>query len=106
MCSNHKCSDVLNIFINMDGIPISISSSVQFLPIHGLVVGISLVPFVIGCYYNIMGILEKAKILVRNGLLINGVKNTIHFNGIICDAPARAFVKGIKGHRGYSSCEK
>ena len=25
---------------------------------------------------------------------------------MICDAPARSFLKGIKGHSGYHSCEQ
>lgn len=30
----------------------------------------------------------------------------VEFHSFVCDAPARAFIKGIKCHSGYSSCEK
>jgi hypothetical protein len=34
------------------------------------------------------------------------VTYNIHIKAFICDAPARAFVKCIKGHTGYYGCEK
>jgi len=45
--------------------------------------------------------------LIKDGL--TGVANktkkvTVH--SFLCDVPARAFVKGVKCHYGYSSCEK
>lgn len=30
---------------------------------------------------------------------------TIKFNAFLCDAPARGFVKCIKGHNAYQGCE-
>ncbi|KAB0794567.1 hypothetical protein PPYR_11406 [Photinus pyralis] len=37
---------------------------------------------------------------------MNGVQVNVKLNAIICDAPAKAFVCGIKGHSGYFGCGK
>lgn len=30
----------------------------------------------------------------------------VKINNFICDTPARAFIKGVKGHNGYFACER
>lgn len=30
----------------------------------------------------------------------------VQISSVICDAPARAFVKAVKSHTGYSGCDK
>lgn len=42
----------------------------------------------------------------RNPININNVTVIITIRAFICDAPATAFLKSIKGHTGYFSCEK
>ena len=37
---------------------------------------------------------------------LNGIKYAFQIRVIICDAPARAFIKCIIGHTGYFSCER
>lgn len=44
--------------------------------------------------------------LLENGVVIDDVFYEIAVHSFICDRPARAYVKGIKGHGGYSSCER
>jgi len=39
-------------------------------------------------------------------LVINDKTININIKGVIADAPARAFIKQIKGHSGYFACEK
>lgn len=49
---------------------------------------------------------EELNHLLVHGLTINGISLSITIKGIIADAPARAFIKQIKGHSGYFACEK
>ena len=44
--------------------------------------------------------------LLNNGLVIESVTYSVTIHCFCMDAPARAFVKGIKCHSGYASCEK
>lgn len=36
----------------------------------------------------------------------NGKNYTVKIDAVICDAPARAFLKWLKTHNGYDSCER
>lgn len=44
--------------------------------------------------------------LLKNGFKFNDRKFKINVHSFICDAPARAYIKCIKSHGGYSSCDK
>jgi hypothetical protein len=44
--------------------------------------------------------------LHSEGVIVDGVHYAIQLSTIICDAPARQFVKAIKGHCGYGACER
>ena len=44
--------------------------------------------------------------LKKYGIFVNGNHFNIHAKAFVCDVPARAFIKGIKGHNGYYGCEK
>ena len=44
--------------------------------------------------------------IAKNGIIINGKTFHVVLDAIICDAPARAFIKGIKSHSGYYACER
>ncbi|KAB0803143.1 hypothetical protein PPYR_00113 [Photinus pyralis] len=50
--------------------------------------------------------LDELALLQQNGFLYNGIDYQVKTRCFICDAPARAFLKCIKSHGGYSSCEK
>ncbi len=39
-------------------------------------------------------------------VIVDGVHYAFQLSTIICDAPARQFVKAIKGHCGYGACER
>lgn len=50
---------------------------------------------------------EEFKTLSKEGLYFNEKHYSVPLpDAFICDAPARAFLKCIKGHSGYSSCER
>jgi hypothetical protein len=42
----------------------------------------------------------------KHGLICGGRSFTVIVNSIVCDAPARSFIKCTKGHSGYNSCDK
>lgn len=70
-------------------------------------------PFVVGAYsgskkpYNVQDyfspFIEELNYLLEHGLAVGNTILNIRINGIIADAPARAFIKQIKG---YFACEK
>lgn len=43
---------------------------------------------------------------LSSGFNINGKRVFMKVTSVICDAPARAFIKAIKMHTGYSGCGK
>ncbi|XP_065650678.1 uncharacterized protein LOC136078796 [Hydra vulgaris] len=43
---------------------------------------------------------------LSEGLEYRGKRYDIFINATICDAPARVFIKCIKGHCGYNGCER
>jgi hypothetical protein len=49
--------------------------------------------------------LEEIIQLKKEGLELDVERYTIKTGAIICDAPARQFVKAIKGNKGYGGCE-
>lgn len=101
--------------INIDGLPISKSSSSQLYPILCKLHKTNIVSM-IGVYhgYEKPGIVNEflqdfvsdSVDLINNGLEIQNKKYTVRINSIICDVPAKAFVTCTKGHSGYNSCSK
>lgn len=101
--------------LNFDGLPLFNSNSKQLWPILGLVRDLDTSPFMIAVFggeTKPKSLTEYLSDLVRE---LNSLRSGFNFKGkvfflkvcsIVCDAPARAFVKGIKGHSGYSSCDK
>lgn len=50
--------------------------------------------------------IDELEELRAGGLRYKGSLVPVVLTAIICDAPARSFVKCSKGHSGYSSCER
>lgn len=108
----------LKLIINVDGIPISKSSNKQFWPILCKVhfENLILSPFPIAIYYgsskppSLNYYLEELIIelneLITNGFKYENIVIAMHVICFTCDAPARAFLKNIKGHNCRSGCER
>ena len=105
--------------INIDGLPLFKNSGTQFWPILGRVSSPVLSePFIIGLFSgdkkpdDIQAYLEdfinEMTSLQENGLFIEemNVSFQISISCVICDAPARAYVKQIKNHNGFYGCDK
>ncbi|KAL4108065.1 hypothetical protein QTP88_018322 [Uroleucon formosanum] len=107
---------ILHLWFNIDGLPIY-KKGKSFWPILCAICFESIMkPFIVGVYfrskkpYNIQEYLypfvEELNYLLEHGLVINDNTININIKGIIADAPARAFIKQVKGHSGYFACEK
>ena len=107
----------LTLHINVDGLPIFESSSMHVWPILGRIKEFpDCEPFAIGIYSGkkkptsanefLHDFVEEITILHEGGFSYSDRKIKVTLDAAICDAPARAFVKCIKGHSGYSACER
>jgi len=111
------CDDVINLQLNIDGLPLFKSSSGQFWPILGLVTNCKIKqPFIIGLYYGntkpasaaeyLQQFVHEYSNIQRQGLNHNNNQYTIKLSAVVCDMPARTFIKATKGHTGYHGCDK
>ena len=111
--------DRLDIQVNIDGLPLFKSVNGCFWPILGKVVNAvcpSSKPFVIGLFYGrgkpadaesyLADFVDEVDELSREGFVFQEKLFNVHLSSMVCDAPARAFLKNIKQHSGYSACEK
>lgn len=114
-----KEADQISLQCNVDGIPLFKSSNVQFWPILGKVKQpFTSDPFTIAlfcgtkkptCIAQYLGdFVQEMEQLHENGIEVNGYdkKLKVHVSAFICDAPARAFLKQVKGHNSYYGCER
>ena len=112
---SHYNDGDIKIQINIDGLPVFRSSSVQLWPILGLVKGeVVTKPFIIGLFIgrtkpsvdflNIF--VEEMETLMANGMTVQDQHFNILISGIICDTPARCLIKQSKLYSGYHGCDK
>lgn len=105
----------IHLNVNIDGLPLSKSSNLQTWPILINVNGTPNV-MVIGAYCGnskplspndyLQRFVNELLELLERGMVYNGNHYSIHCRSFICDAPARAYILGVKGHTGFSSCIK
>lgn len=119
MCINGAAAQTrcLELQFNVDGIPLFKSSNTSLWPILCMLKNAdSSDPFVVGIYSGsekpadasefLSEFVDEVHNLSQNGVSIGGELYTIKIHSFVCDAPARAFLKGIKSHSGYAACEK
>lgn len=103
--------------INIDGLPLTKSSTSQFWPILGSIANQNnSKPFVISLFHGInkpvcsdqfiKPFVDEFKQLSSDGFEFDNKHFTVAFNALFCDSPARAFVTGVKGHNAYFACPK
>jgi len=110
------CPSTIDILINVDGLSISNSSTSQFWPILISIFNIRTKPFVTGVYYGMSkpkdanqylnSLISELILLEEHGINYNRKTCKVLVKGIVCDAPARAFVTCTKNHSGYFGCSK
>jgi len=109
--------DCLELQINVDGVPLFRSSNTSLWPILCLIRNVAAVePFLVGLFCGkhkpnnpaefLSPFVCEADNLIEHGLIVDDKRVEVKIHSFVCDAPARAFLKGIKSHSGYSSCEK
>lgn len=108
--------EVLRLSFSVDGLPISRSSKGQFWPILARLDDLNLRPFVAGMYYGhkkpddpneyLKYFVNDLIQLLQDGIIVNDKSYSVEINNFVCDAPARAFIKGVKGHNAYYGCER
>ena len=104
----HFSNHTIFLKININGLPLFKSSKTQFWPIFCDIAYLDTAPFIVGLFCgeskptDIFAYLDKfvseMKFLSENGLAIGDKTYLIKILHFICDAPARAFLKQIKGH--------
>lgn len=107
--------DILCLQLNIDGLPLFKSSSLSLWPILGVLKGVCSTIFAIAIFCGV----EKPPLddflndfasefeeLCRDGISFRGRVFKLEVHSLVCDAPARAYLKCIKGHTGYSGCER
>ncbi|XP_029676799.1 uncharacterized protein LOC115243742 [Formica exsecta] len=107
--------DSITLSMNVDGLPISRSSSYClwlilisdeiFKSVH-----------MIGAYYGsgkptsandfLEQFIYELKILIKDGFMYSTRRISVTLSTIICDTPAKSFVLYTKSHTGFSSCSK
>lgn len=106
------------LIFNVDGIPISRSSNNQFWPIlcKLYLKNHKLTPFPVAIYCGIskppsLSLYLREFVAELNRLILSGLRHddvilTVSVICFTCDAPARAFMKNIKGHNSLNGCER
>lgn len=106
----------LKLQINIDGLPLFKSSSLQLWPILGLLLSVPMKePVVIGLFCGpkkpssakeFLGDFVAELQQLEKGFEIEGKTLKLELDTVICDTPARSFVKNTKNHNGYHGCDK
>lgn len=115
--SDNFDQDKLEISFNIDGLPLFHSASTQFWPILGRVVNCkNSQTFVVAIFCGktkpkplelfFKEFIEEFIELSETGIEYNNSNLKLTLHSFVCDAPAKAFIKNIKSHGGYSSCDK
>lgn len=107
---------IIEIIININGLPLSKSSGSQVYPILCNLVNNYSNVGIIGIYHGyekpadankfLQSFVKEAQDLITNGITINGIIYPFKIRAFVCDVPAQSFVKYTKGHSGYYSCTK
>lgn len=111
-----ECS-TLFLSVNVDGLPISRSSRKQFWPVLvSLKESVGQTPFLAALYEGntkpesvsmfMKDFVEEMATLLAQGIRLSSKLYKVRLRAFICDAPARAYLKTIKGHMAYFGCEK
>lgn len=111
----HNLSSKIEVFINIDGLPLAKSSGSQVYPIL-CKLSVNSIVGVIGLYHGhekrheandfLRMFVDEAVEILLNGIMYKESLLEIEIKGFICDVPAKSFVKYTAGHTGFMSCSK
>lgn len=109
--------NIIKLSFNIDGLPLFKSNKLQFWPILCLIKNVQFSrPFIVGIFFGtskpapLKDFLDNFVVelgdLLENGFSFGNTNFQISVHSFVCDAPARAYLKCVKGHTGYSACDK
>jgi hypothetical protein len=108
-------SSLVSISVGIDGIPVTRSTDQSFWPILGVVdQSLNQKPFVIALFYGeskpvnldfLNDFVEECSKLEKDGIFVNH-HYSFRISKLLCDAPARGFIKNCKSYNAYGGCEK
>lgn len=110
-CNNER----IQLFLNIDGLPLAKSSNASLWPILLSHVTHKDVYLVGGYFGNkkpedsnvfLQPLVNDLNILINKGYFYNNKVIKVSLFGLICDAPAKSFILRTKGHTGFHSCTK
>lgn len=109
-------NNVIKIAIGIDGLPLTKSSSAQFWPILAYILPHRNHVFPVGIFYGstkpknsndfLKDFISEILELTHTGIKINNETKVVVIEVICCDAPAKSYVLGVKGHAGFHSCTR
>ncbi|ODM93427.1 hypothetical protein Ocin01_13254, partial [Orchesella cincta] len=108
---------LISITVSTDGVPLSKSSAVNLWPILVKVDQcIRVVPILVAVYSGetkpetitefLTDFVNEMRFLEQDGVIVNGTLYFVNVSCVVADAPARAFVIGVKPHTAYHACER
>ena len=104
--------------VNVDGLQVFKSSSYQFWPILGTIMNsVERKVFEIGIYggykkpvsvdeFLCEFVKELLQLCENDEVALGHISYSVAIHSVVCDAPARAFIKVIKAHNSYYGCER
>nr|CAK26780.1 TPA: transposase domain-containing protein [Ciona intestinalis] len=108
--------DVLDLSINIDGLPVFSSTKSSFWPVLACITNITpQIVFPVAICYGaskpsnldfLSDTIEHILLAINEGLEVHGKFYSVRLQSIVCDAPARSFVKATKLFSGYHGCDK
>jgi hypothetical protein len=117
-CRDNPLNEV-DLMINIDGLPLYKSSNCQLWPILCAIKTSrkpQLEPFLVALYsgmskpnpvkHYLEDFLSELSTLCQNGVNIGDKSCSVNLMAFVCDAPARAWLKCVKLHTAYNSCER
>ena len=106
--------NTINFDVNIDGVPLHKSTNQAFWPLLCQIGRFH--PFIVAIFYGkskpndireyLEDFLDDYRQLHEMGFVYKGIRYNVNLRCWICDAPARSFLKCIKGHSGYYACER
>lgn len=107
-------NDKIELFVNVDGIPVFKSTSVTLWPILCSFANVQ--PFAVAIFCGkgkpsteesfMSDFLVELSNLLQSGITTQDKHYSISLKLFCCDAPARQFLKSIISHNGYNACER
>lgn len=107
VCSSVPDRHAFKLQLNFDGLPLWKSTGTQFWPILGMLQGYTKKPVLIGLFCGTSKPNSLAKYLhdlvhelktLKSGFLFKQKTFFVTVVSVVCDTPARAFIRGVKSH--------